>query len=143
MEQLAGLRNNVAHKIQYVTFTLSEHLKGMDEKDFKKFVLTALVLSTDVKIELSKELQEMARENPCLLLWMGALDCLTSVYLHDQQALEQRMLAAIYQGFYERNKLKDQGLAGLFQNRLSDLLPGKGLLNYVPDEAAPAQDPTK
>lgn len=72
--QLAELRNNLAHKIQYVTFTLSEHLKGMNEKAFKDFVLTALVLPSDVKLELSNELQDMARENPRLLLWMGALD---------------------------------------------------------------------
>ncbi|GAB1413872.1 MAG: hypothetical protein LC110_05320 [Burkholderiales bacterium] len=141
--QLAELRNKVAHKIQYVTFTLSEHLKGMNEKAFKDFVLTALVLPTDVKFELSKELQEMARENPRLLLWMGALDCLTSVYLHNQRAEEQKMLAAIYEGFYVRSKLKDQGLGGLFQNRLSDLCSGKGLLSNVPDEAAPAQGPEK
>lgn len=146
LEQLAVLRNNVAHKIQYVTFTLSEHLMGMNEKAFKDFVLTSLVLPSDVKLELSKELQEMARENPRLLLWMGALDCLTSVYLHNQQAEEQRMLAALYEGFYVRNKLKDQGLAGLFQHRLADLAARpkiQGLLDPAPGEPAPSQGPAK
>lgn len=146
LEQLAELRNKVAHKIQYVAFTLNEHLSGLNDSDLKKFVLTAVVLPGDSALTITDEFRGKILAKPRNLLWVGALDCLVAVYFHGQEAEERRLLDNFYKNFYENNSLFGQGLAGLFQNRLADLVrPGHqgGLLSGVPVEAAPTQAPSK
>jgi hypothetical protein len=146
LEQLAGLRNNVAHKIQYVTFTLAEHLKCLSDNDFKKFVLTALIMPDDTPFTVTAELREKMLPHSRTLLWAGALNCLMAVYFHDQKAEEERLRTEFYKNFYESKSSLEQGLAGLFPMRLSDLAyPNKlrGLLDPAAAEGHPFEGTTK
>lgn len=100
IEVLSTLRNQVAHRIENVSFTFEKHVSSLPEKARKDFLNGLDAYSLDVHHTAG------LRDKPKLLLWLGLLIILTAIHIsHEILTLDQKT---------ERQKLETEALRRAF-----------------------------
>ncbi len=128
LDLLAKFRNDMAHDIRFVGFKLSDYLDKKSDEKFREVIIRASCLPKDFDLKINKKIRAQMLSNPKLYFWIGAMNCLTQVYLHDQAAERRELMEGLFG--LERGEFSLSG--GLGQLATADLseqkLGLKGLL---------------
>ena len=101
LERLSKLRNNLAHKIEYASFTLQGHLKSMNTGELNQFILDSFAIELGDEFKITDGVRDGVMQSPRAILWYGALYCLLEIYGKEKEAETESLKAQLYERFYK------------------------------------------